>query len=200
MPKNIHGIVLAAGASTRMGKPKPLLEADGTTFLERAIKLLRTAGCTYVVAVVNDSDDWIARVADSSGAAVVINDRADSEQIDSLQLAIANLPDGYDAVVVLPVDFPRVKQETVNALLQQFSRKPAAVLSPAHKGRAGHPVIFSRDVVTELLRPDLPDGARSVIERHTRDAQTLEVDDAGVLIDIDTPADYQQHVGQGASN
>src|SRR5688500_19901080 len=118
MPKNIHGVVLAAGASTRMGIPKPLLEVDGTTFLERAIKVLRTAGCTYVVAVVNDSDDWIARVADSSGAAVVINDQPKSQQIDSLQLAIANLPDGYDAVVVLPVDFPRVTQETVNALLE----------------------------------------------------------------------------------
>ena len=199
MPKNIHGVVLAAGASTRMGRPKPLLEVDGTTFLERAIKLLRTAGCTYVVAVVNGSDDWIARVADSSGAAVVINDQPKSQQIDSLQLAIANLPDGYDAVVVLPVDFPRVKQETVNALLEEFSRAQPAVLNPAHNGKPGHPVIFSRDVVIELLRPDLPAGARSVVERHTRDAQTLDVDDPGVLIDIDTPADYQRHVSSNAN-
>jgi CTP:molybdopterin cytidylyltransferase MocA len=200
MAINIHGIVLAAGASRRMGRPKPLLEADGTTFLERAIKLLRTAGCTYVVAVVNDGDDWITRVADTAGAAVVINDQPDSEQIDSLRLAIANLPDGYEAVVVMPVDFPRVQQQTVNALLQDFSRQPSAVLNPAHKGRAGHPVIFSRDVVAELLRPDLPDGARSVIERHSREARTLEVEDPGVLIDIDTPADYQQHVGSGANH
>ena len=200
MASNIHGIVLAAGASSRMGKPKPLLEADGTTFLERAIKLLRTAGCTYVVAVVNDGDDWITRVADTAGAAVIINDQPASEQIDSLRLGIANLPDGYEAVVVMPVDFPRIQQQTVNALLQDYSRQPTAVLNPAHKGRAGHPVIFSRDVVTELLRPDLPDGARSVIERHTREARTLEVDDPGVLIDIDTPADYQQHVGSGANH
>jgi molybdenum cofactor cytidylyltransferase len=200
MTTNIHGIVLAAGASSRMGKPKPLLEADGTTFLERAIKLLRTAGCTYVVAVVNESDDWIARVADTAGAAVVINDRPDSEQIDSLRLAIANLPEGYDAVVVMPVDFPRVQQETVTALLQEYTRKPAAVMNPAHEGNPGHPVIFSRDVVTELLRPDLPDGARSIIERHTREARTVEVEDPGVLIDIDTPADYQQHVGSSAND
>jgi molybdenum cofactor cytidylyltransferase len=200
MANNIHGIVLAAGASSRMGKPKPLLEADGTTFLERAIKLLRTAGCTYVVAVVNDSDEWITRVADTAGAAVVINDQPESEQIDSLRLAIANLPDGYEAVVVMPVDFPRIRQQTVSALVQEYARQPAAVLNPAHKGRAGHPVIFSRDVVTELLRPDLPDGARSVIDRHTREARTLEVDDPGVLIDIDTPADYQQHVGSSAND
>ena len=66
---------------------------------------------------------------------------------------------------------------------------------PSYRGQAGHPVVFSRDVVTELLRPDLPDGARTVIDQHREDARTIEVDDEGVLIDIDTPADYQQHVG-----
>ena len=87
MAQNIvmDGIVLAAGTSTRMGQPKPLLEVDGTPFLERAIKLLRHAGCRYVIAVVNDSDDWIARLADANGAEPVINDQPDSEQIDTLR-------------------------------------------------------------------------------------------------------------------
>src|SRR5437870_412265 len=108
----IDGIVLAAGASTRMGSPKPLLETDGTTFLERAVHLLREAGCRYVIAVVRD-DDWIERLADVSGAAVVVNEADESEQIDSLRLGIAHLPEDSQAVVVLPVDFPRVKLETV---------------------------------------------------------------------------------------
>ena len=192
----IEGIVLAAGASRRMGKAKPLLPIDGETFLERAIKVLRRAGCKYVVAVVGPDDDWIARLADTSGAAVVINEEKNSEQIDSLQLGIANLPADYDAVAVLPVDFPRVQQQTIDALFAEFARAPSAVLNPAYKGEAGHPVIFSRDVVTELLHPDLPHGARSVIERHTAQARTLEVDDPGVLIDIDTPADFRAHVGE----
>lgn len=190
----IDGIVLAAGASKRMGEPKPLMQTDGTTFLERAVRLLRTAGCRYVIAVINDSDDWIARLADTSGAAVVINDQPGTEQIDSLRLGIANLPDGYDAVVVLPVDFPRVKQETVDALLKEFGDTRPPVLNPAHHATPGHPVIFSRDVVTELLRPDLPDGARTVIDNHAAEARILEVDDPGVLIDIDTRADYEEHV------
>jgi hypothetical protein len=108
--KNLDGIVLAAGASTRMGEPKALLEVDGSTFLERAVHLLRDAGCRYVVAVVND-DDWIERLADVSGAAVVINDADGAEQIDSLRLGIANLPDDSHGVMVLPVDFPRTSRE-----------------------------------------------------------------------------------------
>jgi molybdenum cofactor cytidylyltransferase len=195
----VDGIILAAGASSRMGEPKPLLEVDGVPFLERAIKLLRAAGCRYVLAVVNDSDDWITRLADANGAAVVINDNAGSEQIDSLRLGIANLPDGYDGVLVLPVDFPRVQPETIKTLLHEFGNNPTPVLNPVHQGQAGHPVIFSRDVVSELLHPDLPDGARTVIERHSADARTVDVDDAGILIDIDTPSDYQQHVQRGAN-
>jgi molybdenum cofactor cytidylyltransferase len=193
----IDGIVLAAGASSRMGQPKPLLEVDGTPFLERAIKLLRHAGCRYVIAVINDDDDWVTRLADASGAEPIINDQPDSEQIDSLRLGIANLPDGYDAIIVLPVDFPRVQQATVEALLAEFKKHPVPVLNPAYDGKPGHPVIFARDVVAELLRPDLPDGARTVIDRHIAEAATIAVPDAGVLVDIDTPADFRQHVEGG---
>ena len=194
----IDGIVLAAGASSRMGQPKALLEVDGQPFLERAIQLLRHAGCRYVVVVVNDADDWITRLADATGGEPIINDQQRSEQIDSLRLGIANLPDGYDAIIVLPVDFPRVQQETVNALVAQFRKQPVPVLNPAFDGKPGHPVIFARDVVAELLRPDLPEGARTVIDRHIAEAKTLEVNDAGVLIDIDTPADFREHVEGGA--
>ena len=190
----IDGIVLAAGASSRMGQAKALLEVEGTSFLERAVKLLRHAGCRYVIAVINDSDDWMTRIADTSGAEPVINEQPGSEQIDSLRLGIANLPDGYHAIIVLPVDFPRVQQETVNQLVAEFRQHPVAVLNPAFDGKPGHPVIFSRDVVAELLHPDLPDGARTVIDRHLAGAGTLAVDDAGVLIDIDTPADFKDHV------
>ena len=158
----IDGIVLAAGESTRMGTPKPLLDIDGTTFLERAVHVLREGGCRYVVAVVND-DDWIERLADVSGAAVVINDAENSEQVDSLRLGIANLPEGAAGVLVLPVDFPRVTAETVRTLIHEFERAPAPVLNPAYDGVAGHPVLFSQAVLSELMQPDLPDGARTVI-------------------------------------
>src|SRR5688572_30835187 len=195
-PKNLDGIVLAAGASSRMGEPKALLQVDGTTFLERAVHLLREAGCRYVVAVVND-DDWIERLADVSGAAVVVNDAEGAEQIDSLRLGIANLPDDSDGVMVLPVDFPRIKAETVSRLAAEFARTDAAILNPAYNGASGHPVIFANRILPELLEPDLPDGARAVIDAHAGEAAIVEVDDPGVLIDVDTRSDYQQHVERG---
>jgi molybdenum cofactor cytidylyltransferase len=194
--KNLDGIVLAAGASTRMGEPKALLEVDGTTFLERAVHLLREAGCRYVIAVVND-DDWIERLADVSGAAVIINDAENAEQIDSLRLGIANLPDDSHGVMVLPVDFPRIKAETAARLAAEFARSDAPILNPSYNGVSGHPVIFARSILPELLAPDLPAGARTVIDAHAGEAAVIEVDDPGVVIDVDTRADYQQHVERG---
>jgi molybdenum cofactor cytidylyltransferase len=196
MGKNVDGIVLAAGASSRMGRPKPLLEVGDTTFLERAIHLLRDAGCRYVVAVVND-DDWLERLADVSGAAVVINDRPDAEQIDSLRIGIANLPDECDAALVLPVDFPRIRLDTVTRVIDEYQSSGAAIINPAYQGKAGHPVLFASSVFPDLLAPDLPDGARSVIDAHAKNARTIDVDDDGILIDIDTPADYESNVQSG---
>lgn len=191
----IDGIVLAAGASTRMGQPKARLDIAGQTFLERAVHLLRDAGCRYVVAVVDD-DDWTVRLADVSGAEPVINHAQGSEQIESLRLGIRNLPFDSEAAVVLPVDFPRVQASTVQQLIGEFSRARAAIANPARNGTAGHPVIFARSVWPELLEGDLPDGARSVMAAHEKDMLVIEVADDGVLIDIDTPSDYAQHVQQ----
>jgi CTP:molybdopterin cytidylyltransferase MocA len=190
----IDGIVLAAGASSRMGEAKPLLKIGDTTFIERAIHALREAGCRYVVAVVNGDDDWVARLADVSGAAMVTNDQPGSEQIDSLRLGIANLPEDCTAAVVLPVDFPNVQVATITTLIQEFNAGDAVIVNPSYNGTAGHPVIFERSIFPELMEPNLKDGARSVIDAHSSDARTVAVDDAGVLVDIDTPNDYKEHV------
>ena len=81
-----------------------VVEAEpGVTFMERAVHVLREAGCRYVVAVVNEAEDWSARLADVAGAAVIINDRPSSHQIDSIRLGLAWLPDDADAAAILPV-------------------------------------------------------------------------------------------------
>jgi xanthine dehydrogenase accessory factor len=188
---NVDGIVLAAGRSTRMGSPKAQLEAEpGQTFLERSVHLLREAGCRYVVAVVNDAEDWTARLADVAGAAVVINDVPGSPQIDSLRLGLAWLPDDAAAAVILPVDFPAIQLATVRMLVHAFRESQPGLLLPRYDGRPGHPVIVARALFGEFLAEPLPRGAETVVLAHP-DRVEVEVDDAGVLLDIDTPAEYQ---------
>ncbi|MGH7470590.1 MAG: XdhC family protein [Longimicrobiales bacterium] len=189
---NIDGIVLAAGRSTRMGSSKAQLTAEpGQTFLERTVHLLRAAGCRYVVAVVNKTEDWTARLADVAGAAVVINDVPGSHQIDSIRLGLAWLPDDADAAVILPVDFPAIQMETVRMLMHAFRESQPGLLLPTHEGRAGHPVIVARSLFGEFLAEPLPQGAETVVLSHP-DRVQVAVTDAGVLMDIDTPAEYQR--------
>ena len=190
----VDGVVLAAGQSTRMDKPKALLELGTETFLERVIHLLGEGGCRQVVAVLNDSDDWPRRLAEAAGAAVVINPDVHSQQLDSLRLGMTVLPDDWGALAVLPVDVPLVSAETVRALVDSARQKPAPVTLPFHNGVAGHPVLIGRQVADEVVGKRWDEGLRSLIMAHSHELAEVKVVDPGILIDIDTPEDYWRYV------
>jgi CTP:molybdopterin cytidylyltransferase MocA len=175
-----------------MGTPKAQLEAEpGVTFMERTVHVLREAGCRYVVAVVNEEEDWSARLADVAGAAVIVNDRPSSHQIDSIRLGLAWLPVDADAAAILPVDFPALRTDTVRALLAAFRAQQPAVALPAFDGKTGHPVIVARSLFGEFMTDPLPHGAETIVQVHP-ERVLIPVADAGVLRDIDTPAEYRQ--------
>lgn len=199
----VAGLVLAAGRSTRMGEPKPLLEIDGRTFLQATVEALREGGCETVTAVISSPEAALA--ARSAGAAIA-QGRPGGQQIDSLRSgldaidAADHAPDApphgrVDAVVVLPVDHPRVRPATIGTLISAWRAEPEAMVRPVHRGRPGHPTLFPRGVWAALRDPALPDGARSVVEAGP--VVDVPVDDAGVLVDIDTPAEYREHAGNG---
>lgn len=194
------GVVLAAGRSRRMGTSKPLLDLGGRSFLRASVEALREGGCGRVVAVVAAPD--AGDEARAAGAEVV-EGQPDGEQVDSLRAGLDALDradrsgDGAapDAAVVLPVDHPLVRPDTVRALLAAASADPDALIRPIYHGRPGHPTVFPRAVWPALRDPTLPHGARSVVESSGTRTVDVEVEDPGVVADIDTPGAYQRHVG-----
>lgn len=178
-----------------MGRAKPMLGVDDSTFIARVVRVLRAGGCRDVVAVVSPDDDRVGSAAAAEGARVVANPSAGGEQIDSLRLGLRSLQAGARGVVLLPVDHPLVQHETVGALIAAFGRNGAPVVRASHRSRPGHPTLFSAAVFEELLEGELPDGARSVIAAHETAVEDVAVDDEGVLADIDTPDDYRWHLG-----
>lgn len=193
--------MLAAGRSRRMGQPKALLAAAGETFLERTIAALRDGGCGEVVAVVRrpvgPEARRIAAVAGGCGARVVTV-AGEGEQIDSLRAGLRALAPAAAAAVVSPVDLPQLHAGVVRALLVAFRRTGAPVVLPAYRGRHGHPVLFAREVFAELLAGPLAEGARSVVRAHAADRVEVALDEPGVLLDVDTPADYRRVVEHGS--
>ena len=191
--KRIAGLVLAAGRSSRMGRPKPELQLDGRSFLEHCIEVLRAGGCDPVVAVVAGSGPTGA--SPRLDVLWAQNPDPGSEQIDSIRIGLAAVPPDCAAVAVLPVDAPAVGAETVRLLLRAFREAPdSPVVRPVHQGVPGHPTLFARAVFQQLMEPGLARGAETIVQRHAAARLDVPVDDPAVSGNINTPEDYQQLV------
>jgi molybdenum cofactor cytidylyltransferase len=190
----IDGVILAAGLSSRMAQPKPLLEVGTETFLERVASILKSAGCEQVHAVVNEMADWAPALAAAAGVTLLTNDRPESEQVDSLRLVLERIDAEVDAVLVLPVDLPLVSDATARAIVDAFRQSPTPLVLPFHNGVAGHPILIGRELFAAVLQEPLEEGIRSLVMEHSRHMREVRVSDPGILIDIDTPDDYWRYV------
>jgi CTP:molybdopterin cytidylyltransferase MocA len=192
-------VILAAGRSSRFGRSKALLPVDptGLTFIARLITAFRDAGVHDVLVVGRPEDLPLREAVNAAAARFVPNADADRGQLSSVVVGIdaADSP-RVDAVVVMPVDIPLVRAETIAAVLAAFIRARAPIARASHHGRHGHPVVFGRSVFDELRRADPNTGAKAVVHAHAREVLDVEVEDAAVLKDVDTVGDYQELFGR----
>lgn len=171
------GLILAAGASSRMGRPKALLTVDGETFVARLVRVFEASGCTPVRVVVGADAPTLAPLL--GDIAVVAPDWVDGMRA-SLRAGLRALPPG--PVILTHVDRPLVRVETVRALV--------GAVGPAiahYAGEPGHPLRLSEGLRGRLMDPD-DTRLDHVLTRWSPAA--VEVDDPGVLHNINTPADY----------
>lgn len=185
----IDGIVLAAGRSSRMGRPKGLLQAEEGTFLGRAIRLLLGGGCRAVIAVLAVDDEAGADEALRAGAVVVRNPDPDSEPVASVRAGLQATADA-GAVLVLPVDYPLIGMRTISALVHAWRSAARPIVLPQHEGETGHPVLIAHELFDEILAGDLPEGLHTLIRRHADDVVPVRVPDAGIHADVNTPEEY----------
>ncbi|MGH9663154.1 MAG: nucleotidyltransferase family protein [Bryobacteraceae bacterium] len=188
----LAGIVLAAGASRRMGSPKALLEFQGETFLDRLIGSLNEV-CAETIVVLGYHADLIrGRLARS--ARFVVNPDPDRGQLTSLQCGLAAISGGAAGVLFTPLDFPAVRPETIARLAGAFVHRDAVaeLVIPSFHGRRGHPVLAASALIPEFLALPETAAARDVVRRHDAGIRYVEVDDAGVVTDIDTQEDYRR--------
>jgi molybdenum cofactor cytidylyltransferase len=184
---NPAAIILAAGESRRMGRPKAFLPFRGGTFLS-AISDVLGLRCSPVVAVFGfDAARAMESVASSAVRAVENRDYL-LGMLTSLQAGIRVVPAECDAVLFTLVDHPAISLSTVDALL----RSAAAIAIPRFENRRGHPVLIRREILSEFLLESPSSKVRDVIDRHAAEIDYIEVGDPGISDDIDDPALYEK--------
>ena len=180
----VGAVIVGAGAGKRFGGPKAVaLLPDGRRFIDVVCETAARGGLAPIVAVLPPG---ISAPAD---VAVVVNPRADGEQVVSIQLGLARLANTpCVGAIVWPVDHPFISPETILAIVACAHRTGAPIIAPELDGRRGHPVFFHRDTWRELLT--VPHGgARAVVRSYGSRAVTVPVPDAGIRRNIDTQAD-----------
>ena len=186
-------MILAAGESSRMGRDKALLIYRGRTFLETIIVMLREAGIDRIAVVLGHHAEEIRQATNLAEVEVVINLEYRRGQTSSLQAGLRALgPPDLEAVILCLVDHPAVTSTTVRKLVESFRFSAAPVVIPAHQGQRGHPVIIGRALFDELLSLGPEQGANLVVRNYRDRTSFVEVDDPGVLLDVDAPKTYRQ--------
>lgn len=192
----VVGIVLAAGQSTRMGQPKALLPCPpaGRTFVTQIIHVLREGGVRTLAVVgrIHDQDLRREVAAAAPSVSYVENPSPELGQLSSVLAGVEFAETmGAAGILVLPVDMPLIRPGTVRAALDTFAATDEPVLRAMYRGRHGHPVIFGADMFALLRRADPAMGARAVLHQDPSRVRNLEVDDPGIVRDIDWPTEYR---------
>ena len=194
----IPAIVLGAGMSTRMGRPKALLPlTDTDTFLSRIVRTFLEAGVDDVVVVLGHQADAVAVSLLKTGVAarLVINDAYETGQFSSVLRGLNAIDrPGVTAMLLTLVDVPLVSASTVRAVIERYGQTHVPIVRPVRGNEHGHPVLIDRSLFTLVRAADPAGGIKPIVRSHVSAAGDVVVDDEGAFLDIDTPEEYQRAI------
>lgn len=197
--RRIIAMILAAGQSRRMGKPKQLLPYGDGNMLDAVIDAVMESSVDGLVVVGNPIvRDYLEGLLPDE-CAIAVNDDPDSEMLTSVQIGLRKLVDTFEpadpeGVLVLLGDQPTVGPGTVTTMAEAYRlpRSPPGILIAAYRGRRGHPTVFSLSILREVL--DWPPTRRlnELAREHPNEVREYPITSAPAPIDVNTPADYER--------
>jgi molybdenum cofactor cytidylyltransferase len=191
-------IVTAAGSAVRFGGPKKklLVPIDGKPLLDHTIRALLEGGAAEVIVVVGRD----ARAELERDVSAMLDARVRPvENPDPSRGMFSSIQEGAaqaqgDLILVMPGDMPYVSADTVRAVIAAYERRPA-IVSPRYRGKRGHPVAFPSTLRDEIRAADPRATLHDVIQKHNHLRIDVEVEDRGIVRDVDTPADLEGRAG-----
>lgn len=190
MGQQISVILLAAGKSQRMGTCKQLLDLGGRTVIEVCLENLINAGLDDITVVAGVFSRKLRPAVSCFNVRFLTNDAENAEMADSIRAWLGStVKVSAPGVMIHLSDHPLVKASTLRILAREYSDFKDSIIIPVYKGRKGHPVILPEHI---LRRIEKGGTLRDIISSEPGKVRLTDVDDQGILIDMDTPGDYRR--------
>lgn len=191
----ITAIVLAAGQSRRMGRPKMLMPWGKTTVLKQVITVIRAAGIQDMIVVTGGEREKVeAELMSESQVRAVFNaEHARGEMLSSIQCGLREIKAEAEAALICLGDQPQVEERSVRLVCDEFANSRAALIVPSYRMRRGHPWLMARTWWNDFLDLHAPQTPRDFLNMHAEEIHYVNVDTPSVIEDLDTPADYLKY-------
>jgi molybdenum cofactor cytidylyltransferase len=186
----ITALVLAAGQSKRMGRPKMLLPWGEATVLEKVVATFKAGGIEDILVVTGGDRERVEALVGNSARTVFNPDFAEGEMLSSVQAGLKGLKSETEAFLIGLGDQPQVQAGSVRSVVEAYRESGASLVVPSFQMRRGHPWLVAHEHWQEILDLRPPASLRDFLGRHAGHIHYVELDNATILLDLDTPEDY----------
>ena len=197
MTPYISALLLAAGTSSRMGIPKPLLQWRGNNLVNYQIESLFNCGADEVILVLGHEHKTVSKTIATNNhnrLKIAINSDYKTGKTTSIKSGLKLVAKETTDIILLAIDQPR-SPETISRVLNSHISKNPLITSPKYNGHGGHPLIFSNSLKTELENIDeQTEGIRKVLQLHESEINSISINDPSLKVDFNTPEEYQSAV------
>jgi molybdenum cofactor cytidylyltransferase len=195
--KALAGVVLAAGESRRMGRPKQLLPFGERTILERVVDTLLTAGVGEVVVVLGHLADCVRAVLGDRPVRAVINESYRQGMLSSVKCGVRAISAEHNAVLFALGDQPHIESAVVSEVIRAYRAGDAGIVIPRYGAKKGHPIIINLQKYREAI-VNLPEdgGLNALMQEHADDVRLIDVATEDIIRDIDVPDDYTRELAR----
>ena len=190
----IYGMVLAAGESKRMGRPKQLLPFGKHTLIETVIDHVLQSQVERIIVVLGAKKELVAKRLTKYSVSIVFNSRYQDGMLSSIQLGFEAIAKEATAAIIILGDQPTIPGRVIDRIINAYRNSGKGIIIPTHKERRGHPVLIDTKYRTEIAALDSAVGLRALVHEHPDDIEEVNVDSPAILKDIDYPEDYIEEI------
>ncbi len=190
----INAVILAAGASERMGKPKMLLPFGDKTIIEKVVSSANRSSLNHIIVVLGAEADPISRVLEHYPVKTVFNPHPENGMLSSIQCGLKSLPEETGAVMILLGDQPMIGNSVIDKVLCAFKKSGKNIIVAGYGRMRGHPILIGKKYINEILDLSLDKSLKDLLHKYPGDIEEVETGSPEILRDIDTQQEYLEEL------